>query len=61
LDVREADYEFSGPFTYLKHQLSDFAKVAFFDAQEAQNKFAWLFGTLQTSLQRLNQSSEGRL
>jgi hypothetical protein len=30
----------------LKYHLSDIVQVALFDAQEAQNEFAWLFDTL---------------
>jgi hypothetical protein len=37
---QEADYEFSGPFAYLKLHLSEFVKVALFDAQKAENDIA---------------------
>jgi hypothetical protein len=40
-DVQKADYEFSGPFAYLKHHLSNFVQVAFFNAQDAENEVAW--------------------
>jgi hypothetical protein len=42
-----ADYEFSGPFAYLKHHLGVFLQVAFFDAQDAENEFAWTFVTFK--------------
>jgi hypothetical protein len=34
-----ADYDFSGPFAYLKHKFIPFVQVAFFDAQDAENGF----------------------
>jgi type VI protein secretion system component VasK len=39
----EADYEFTGQFAYLKHHLSEFTKVAFFDSQNRENEIAWPF------------------
>jgi hypothetical protein len=35
------------PFASLKHHLSEFVQVAFFDAQDAENDFAWPFDTLK--------------
>jgi hypothetical protein len=32
------DYEFSGPFAFLKHQLSDFVQVDYFDDWDAENE-----------------------
>jgi hypothetical protein len=46
-DVQKADYEFSGPFAYLKHHLNNFVQVAFFLAQVAENELAWPFDTLK--------------
>jgi hypothetical protein len=40
-------YDFLGPFAYLKHHLSDFVKIAFFDARDAENDFEWHFDTLK--------------
>jgi hypothetical protein len=40
LDVQKQDYEFLGPFAYLKHHLSDMFQVAFFDDHDAGNDFA---------------------
>jgi hypothetical protein len=34
-------YEFSGPFDYLNHHLSDFAQVPFFNAQDAEIEYVW--------------------
>jgi hypothetical protein len=31
-DVQKADYAFSGPFAFLKQNLSNFVQVAFFDS-----------------------------
>jgi hypothetical protein len=45
--VQEADYEFLGPFAYLKHHLSDCVQVSHFDAQDAENGLAWPFDTLK--------------
>jgi hypothetical protein len=42
-----ADYEFSGPFFYLKHHLSNFLQLALFDAKEAENVFSWPFDTVK--------------
>jgi hypothetical protein len=39
-DVQTEGYLFSGPFAFLKHHLSDFAQVAFFVSQDAENDFA---------------------
>jgi hypothetical protein len=39
-DVQKA-YYFSGPFIYLKHHLSEFVKIGFFDTEDAENDFAW--------------------
>jgi hypothetical protein len=36
-DVQEADYEFTGPFSNIKNYLNNLVKVAFFDAQDAEN------------------------
>jgi hypothetical protein len=36
-----------GHSLFLKQHLSDFDQVAFFDAQEAQNVFAWVFDNLK--------------
>jgi hypothetical protein len=41
---------FSGPFAYLKHHLSNFVRLAFFDAQDVENEFAWTFHTLNHRL-----------
>jgi hypothetical protein len=46
-DVQKTDYEFSWPFAYLKHHLSDFVKIAFFDIRDAENGFAWHFNTMK--------------
>jgi hypothetical protein len=46
-DVQKEDYEFQGPFAYLKLHLSDFVQVAFFDAQDAENDFAWPLDTFK--------------
>jgi hypothetical protein len=40
-------YDYSGPFAYLKHHLSEFVKVVSFDAQDAENDFSWPFGTFK--------------
>jgi hypothetical protein len=47
LDVQKTDYEFSGPFAFLKRHLSVFIQVAFFDAQNAENEFVWPFDTFK--------------
>jgi hypothetical protein len=39
--------EFTGPFAYLKHHLSDFVQVAFFDARNAENNFTWPLDTFE--------------
>jgi hypothetical protein len=62
----EEDYEFSGTFAYLKHQLSNFVQVAFFDTQDAENEFEWTLEILKKSIHRFNQRRflrlpEGRL
>jgi hypothetical protein len=55
---------FSGPFAYLKHHLSVFVQVAFFDVQDAKNQSRYLrrledkrvlraIRVLKTSLKRL--------
>jgi hypothetical protein len=46
-DVQKADYEFSGPFAYLKHHSRDFIEAAFFFTLEAENDFVWHFDTLK--------------
>jgi hypothetical protein len=46
-DVQKTDYDFSGPFAYLKRHLSYFVKIAFFDARVAENDFAWHFDSLK--------------
>jgi hypothetical protein len=46
-DGQRANYEFSGPFAYFKHHLSDCDQVAFSDAQDEEKKFAWPFDTLK--------------
>jgi hypothetical protein len=43
-DFQEADYEFFGPFAYLKHHLRDFV---LFDVQAAENVFALLMDTFK--------------
>jgi hypothetical protein len=43
----EADYEFTGPFTYLKLYFNEFAKIAFFDVQDAEYDVAWSFDILK--------------
>jgi hypothetical protein len=42
-DDQKPDYEFQVPFAYLEQFLSDFVKVAFFDALGAVNEFACHF------------------
>jgi hypothetical protein len=42
----EGNYEFSGPFDYLKHHFCDFVQIAFLDSQKVENEIAWTFGTL---------------
>jgi hypothetical protein len=37
--VQKADYEFTGPFTYLKYHLSEFIQVALIVVQVAENEF----------------------
>jgi hypothetical protein len=64
-DVRKADYEFSGPFAYLNHHLSECIEVAFFDSQDAEN-CSYGLSHLEPSLLRLQHCrflvrSEGRL
>jgi hypothetical protein len=46
-DVRKADYDFSGPFAYLKHHICDFVKIAFFNAQNEENAFEWPFDIMK--------------
>jgi hypothetical protein len=46
-DIQKANYEFSGPFAYLKHHFSDLVKVAFFNAQDSEFDFTWPFFTLK--------------
>jgi hypothetical protein len=46
-DVQKVECEFSEPFAYLKHYLSNFVQVAFFDSLDAENEFTWPFGTLK--------------
>jgi hypothetical protein len=38
---------FQGHLAYLKHHLSDFFQVAFFNAQDAENEFVWPLDTLK--------------
>jgi hypothetical protein len=45
-DVQKVDYEFSGPFVYLKHHICNFVQLVCVDAQDAENEFAWPFDTL---------------
>jgi hypothetical protein len=40
---------FSGQSAYLKHHLSDFNQVAFFNARDSENDIAWPFDTLKHS------------
>jgi hypothetical protein len=40
----------------LKHKLSDFIKIAFFDAQDAEYDFIWPLKLHVTTLHRLNES-----
>jgi hypothetical protein len=47
LRLQKEDYEFQVPFAYLKHHLSDFVQVSFFDAKDAENEFAWLFDAMK--------------
>jgi hypothetical protein len=35
------------PIAYLKHHLSDFVQVAFFDSQDAENEYALPFDTFK--------------
>jgi hypothetical protein len=44
-DFQKTDYEFSRPFVYLKHRLSDFIQVTFFDAQDATTPTESFFKT----------------
>jgi hypothetical protein len=53
-DVQKADYDFQGPFAYLKHHLSDVVQVAFFDAQDGENDLALLFDTLKQRFISMN-------
>jgi hypothetical protein len=46
-DIQKADYEFSGPFAYIKHQINDFVQVDFFDALDAENEIEGPFDTLK--------------
>jgi hypothetical protein len=39
--------EFSGPFTYLKHNLNDLFQDDLFDAHDALNIFVWPFDSLK--------------
>jgi hypothetical protein len=39
-EVQKADCEFSGPIAYLKHLLSNFVRVGFFDSLDAEKEFA---------------------
>jgi hypothetical protein len=41
LDIQKTDYDLYWPFVYLKHHLSEFVKVAFFDAQDAEIVFTY--------------------
>jgi hypothetical protein len=41
-DVQKADYEFPGPFTYLKYHLNAFIQDASFVIHVAVNEFVWL-------------------
>jgi hypothetical protein len=44
--VQKADYEFSGPFAYLKRNFRDLVNVAFLDAHDVENDFEWPFDTM---------------
>jgi hypothetical protein len=39
--MQKADFEFSEPFAYLKHHLSDFMKVSFYVSRVAENIIAF--------------------
>jgi hypothetical protein len=41
------NFTFSEPFASLKHHLTNLIQAAFFDAQNAENEFAFVFNTLK--------------
>jgi hypothetical protein len=43
----KADYEFSGPFAYLKHQFRQLVQIAFLNAQNAENALEWPFDIMK--------------
>jgi hypothetical protein len=58
------NYEFSGPFDYLNHHLSDFVQVPFFIAQDAEIEYVWLIDPLKhrfIDFTTFLRHSEGRL
>jgi hypothetical protein len=46
-DVQRPNNEFSCPFAFLNHLLSNFDQFAFSDAQDEENEFAWPFDSLK--------------
>jgi hypothetical protein len=65
LDVQKTDYEFSGPFAYLKYYLNYFVQVALVKIQNAKNEYVWPFDALKNRFidnqSRFLRRPEGRL
>jgi hypothetical protein len=49
-NVLKTNYEFSGPFAYLKQTFRDLVQLAFFNTQNVENMFQWPFDIIDRRL-----------